>query len=417
MLQSKNRICGVVLAPSLAALSLVVAAFAGCSSSSDTPVASAGDGGGTLEATAPLTIHPLDTAILFPLPATAGQDALLRAEASGARGVLVPGYAWDSLPALGAEKNADLRPRLRLVAANIDPCFPSGVDGKVDDQGGSLCRKQVRLIFQPVRDDGTGQLTTDDVTVHTFYEMDGATFEALARALVAARGAASLGDEAIDVHPLMKVEGSEYAKTVQTTLLAYAGATNLAKVTYLALRGGGIGWQMGGVDFVGNKGTDMTVPETKVTREELINNGAAGDFASTVDPPTKFSVGLGVLLDSAKARTAEDADIRNAFQVALRIDNPETDLNPGTVDCASCHLATPTRLWSERNRGLRAADFPESYANPRWNLENRSQTKENTQSMRCFGYYGRAVAISQRTINEAAAVADFINAKILGGAR
>lgn len=409
------------MAPSAVALSLLVAAFAGCSSSSDTsasPSASGGDAGLATDAVSgPLTIHPLDTAILFPLPTTAAKDALLRAEASGARGVLVPDYAWASLPALGAEKNADLLPRLRLVAANIDPCFPSGVDGKLDEQGASLCRKQVRLIFQPVRDDGSGRLTTDDVTVHTFYEMDAPTFEALARARVTARGTASLGDDAIDVHPLMKTGGDAYAKTVQSTLLAYAGASNFAKVTYLALRGGGIGWQMGGVDFVGTKGTDMIVPETKATREELINNGAAGDFASTVDPPTKFSTGLSVLLDSANARTAGDADVRAAFQLALRIDNPDTDLNPGTVDCASCHLATPTRPWAERNRALRAADFHKSYTNPRWNLENRSQTKDNTQSMRCFGYYGRAVAISQRTINEAAAVADFINAKILGGAR
>ena len=416
MLKLKNRIHGVFPAPWAMTLSLLAAAFAGCSSTSDDPA-----GGGAEPtpdaAAAALTIHPLDTAILFPLPATAADDALLHADAKGARGVLVPDYAWSSLPALASEKNADLLPRLRLVAANVDPCFPSGVDGKVDDQGGSLCRKQVRLIFQPVRDDDRGQLTTDDVTVHTFYEMDAPTFEALARALVAARGSASLGDEAIDVHPLMKAGGTDYARTIQTTLLAYAGASNLAKVTYLALRGGGIGWQMGGVDFVGTKGTDMTVPETKVTREELINNGAAGDFASTVDPPTKFSTGLGVLLDSAKARTASDADVRTAFQMALRIDNPDTDLNPGTVDCASCHLATPTRLWSERNRSLKAADFSESYTNPRWNLENRSQTKENTQSMRCFGYYGRDIAISQRTINESAAVADFINAKILGGSR
>ncbi len=401
----------------LLGVSMAVAGVVACSS--DGSSVEAKDGGqadGSLAA----TVHPLDTAILFPLPETAAQDGLLRAGSAGAKGALIPAYAWEALPALAAGKNADILPLLRLVSANVDPCFPSGVEGKVDDNGGSLCRSQLRLIFQPVHDDGAGTLTTDDVTVHTFYEMDRATFKSMVEAIVAARGSAPLGDGAIDVHPLIKSQGrgGAFAGAVQNLFLKYAGASNLVKVTFLGLRGAGVGWQMGGVDFVGTKATDMTVPETTGTREELTNpNAAAGDFDSVVDPPTKFSKGLGVLLKSTDARAASDDVVKAAFKQALQIDNPDTELNPGTVDCASCHLATPTALWVERNRGLKASDFSESYTNPRWNLTNRSRTKENTQSFRCFGYYGRQVSISQRTINEAAAVADFINAKILGGAK
>ena len=362
------------------------------------------------------TIHPLDTAILFPLPDTAEQDQLLRFDSAGSLGRLLPGYATSQLPALDAGRNVELWPRLRVVAANVDPCFPSGVEGKVDEQGTSQCRKQLRLIFQPVRDDGAGQLTTDDVAVHTFYEMDAETFADLVDDLLTARGEASLGDGAIAVHPILLKEGpgGPYQTELQRLFLRYAGASNLVKVTFSGLRGGGIGWQMGAVDFVGTTPTDATIPATQVIREEIINNAATGDFDSTIDPATEFSRGLGVLLDSTAARAARDAEIRAAYRQALLIDNPETELHPGTVDCSSCHLATPTRLWAERNRGLRAADFEEAYVNPRWNLENRGQTQKNTQSTRCFGYFGRSFAISQRTINEAAAVADFINARILG---
>lgn len=404
---------GTWVAPAVLVLATLGSGFAGCASETRATNDDADAAAETLSA------HPLDTAILFPLPETAAVDALLRTDAAGARGALLPQYAVDSLPALGSGKNSELVPLLRVVSANIDPCFPSGVDGKVDDKGGSLCRKQIRLVFEPVRADATGRLTTDDVTVHTFYEMDAPTFERMTRALIRARGATPLGDGAIDVHPIMKAEGpaGAFAKRVQEIFLEYAGASNLVKVTFLGLRGGGIGWQMGGVDFAGTKATDMTVPETTVTREELTNADTNGNFDAAVDPPTKFSKGLGVLLESADATKASAEEIERAFRQALQIDNPDTELHPGTVDCASCHLATPVSLWVERNRGLRAADFPERYANPRWNLENRSQTKENTQSFRCFGYYGRAVSISQRTVNEAAAVADFINAKILGGAK
>jgi hypothetical protein len=363
-------------------------------------------------------IHPLDTAILFPLPANGARDTLLRFDSAGSLGVLLPGYASSQLPALSSRRNADLWPTLRLVGANIDPCFPSGVDGQVDEQGTSLCRKQIRLIFQPVHADGSGGLTTDDLSVHTFYEMNVETFQSMVDDLIDARGAATLGDGSIDVHPIMLSEGpgGDYQSAVQTVILRYAGHSNLVKVTFSGLRGGGIGWQMGAVDFVGTTPTDAIIPATTVIREEMINNAAAGDFNATVDPSTEFSRGLGVLLSSDGARVASDDELRAAYQQALRIENPETELHPGTVDCASCHLATPTRFWVERNRGLSAADFAETYVNSRWNLENRSQTKENTQSTRCFGYYGRNVAISQRTVNEAAAVADFINVHFLGGA-
>jgi hypothetical protein len=340
--RSRARIRGVCFVSFFLASSLAGGAIAGCTS---------GDGASSVQSS---TAHPLDTAILFPLPETAEEDSLLHGDASGEKGVLIPDYVWSSIPALTAEKNADIFPKLRLVSANVDPCFPSGKDGEVDDKGVSQCRKQLRLIFQPVHDDGAGKLTTDDVTVHTFYEMDASDFRSMTLDILAARGAASLGDGAIDVHPVMKSQGPSgaFAKAINGIFTKYAGATNLVKITYLALRGGGVGWQMGGVDFVGTKGTDMTVPETTATREELTNPATAGDFLSTVDPPTKFSKGLGVFLRSDTARSASDDEITSAFKQALKIDNPETELHPGTVDCASCHLATPVRLWAERHRGL-----------------------------------------------------------------
>ena len=98
------------------------------------------------------TAHPLDTAILFPLPEPAADAAALRVDSAGEKGVLLPKYASDELPALSSKRNADLLPLLRVVALNIDPCFPSGVFGKTDGDGTSLCRKQIRLIAQPVHE-------------------------------------------------------------------------------------------------------------------------------------------------------------------------------------------------------------------------------------------------------------------------
>ncbi|MDX2091416.1 MAG: hypothetical protein SFX73_26385 [Kofleriaceae bacterium] len=378
---------------------------------------SVGLGGcGTDDVSVTAELHPLDTAILFPLPERMESDHLLRTDDAGAHGALLPDHAVAQLPALGSTRNAELVPRLRLVAANVDPCFPSGKEGAVDAQGASLCRPQLRYIFQPLVEQN-GTVTTEDVTVHTFYEMDRATFVELVADLRAARTEELADDEPIDVHPILRAQGPEgpYAKALETVMLDYAGAANLVKVTFIGLRGGGIGWQMGGVDFDGMTPTDMVVPETSVTRQELVNNATSGELDAAVDPETRFSTSMVPLLDSAAARASTDAELRQAFRNALEIDNPATDLNPDTVDCASCHLATPARSWAERNLGFVAAEYEEAYSHPRWNLESRSQTKANTQSMRCFGYFGRDVAISHRTINEAAAVADAINHAYLGG--
>ena len=61
----------------------------------------------------PLTIHPLDTAILFPLPEDAAHDGLLRSDSRGALGELLPAYSTRELPALRPSRNADLWPALR----------------------------------------------------------------------------------------------------------------------------------------------------------------------------------------------------------------------------------------------------------------------------------------------------------------
>ena len=49
------------------------------------------------------------------------------------------------------------------------------------------------------------------------------------------------------------------------------------------------------------------------------------------------------------------------------------------------------------------------YKNKKYNLDNISFRKLNTQQLRALGYMGTDLAISQRTINESAEVAEALN--------
>ena len=82
------------------------------------------------------------------------------------------------------------------------------------------------------------------------------------------------------------------------------------------------------------------------------------------------------------------------------------------MDCFCCLVALSDRSWFEKNRsdlGLHPIADAFAYKNSHYNLENKSTNVHNTQSLRAFGYFGHELAISQRVINESAAVADQIN--------
>jgi hypothetical protein len=173
-----------------------------------------------------------DVAVLFPLPATQAADSLLRPTSEGSHGPLLPAYAQeavDRFPAAppGAPPGgppALSEDDLRLVALNLDDCFPG-------DDGG--CRA-LRVIFQPIATGPRGELTTIDFAAHVLYDLPQDELSALVRevsALDEGRGAydpyAPLG-----VHPILESD-PEYAADYQALLLRYVGADRLTKVTLM----------------------------------------------------------------------------------------------------------------------------------------------------------------------------------------
>src|SRR5262249_2461067 len=148
------------------------------------------------------------------------------------------------------------------------------------------------------------------------------------------------------------------------------------------------------------------IPETGTEQQTFVNIlvFTDEDFVATSDPDPAIADDLSVIYNSNEARAAEPAAIETAYGAALRIENPARH-DPDTIGCVSCHVATGARSWIERNRPWDGAEHPDRYSSER-NLALTSEVAGKTTSLRAFGHLGFSSAISQRTVNETAAVLD-----------
>jgi hypothetical protein len=84
------------------------------------------------------------------------------------------------------------------------------------------------------------------------------------------------------------------------------------------------------------------------------------------------------------------------------------------IDCVSCHTASSSRIWAEKNAGQSAPSGDVSAFTSTWNIAlTKSPSTERSDNLHAFGYLGADVSINQRTANESAVVADTVNAELL----
>jgi hypothetical protein len=349
---------------------------------------------------------------------------------------LLPRSAFDRLPPLVPDApSADaVFSDLHVVGVRIDPCFPGD---------GSACRNQIRFVLQRVEEDGD-LVRVEDAAIHVFYEVARASFEVLAQALLEqkrAPGAVSTGG-ALRVHPALEAAtlDSSYAASLERLLVGTAVQGTLTRVTFIARDGGGgkaNAWTFGGFD-VDAKGAlqAMDIPTARAV------DGEPPPDSSPSEVLTINGVVKSVVIDSGNASldpgpTADDGralarifrpaglskEVLNAaYGAAVGLEDPTRHTAENT-DCVSCHLATPSRAWLDVNAaGGLAQPPPEGFRLPGFDLENSAKTTmSQTNAMRAFSYLESATGnpepeISQRTINESASVADYINQKILAKA-
>lgn len=325
-----------------------------------------------------------DVSVLLPLPRSYEAHLLL----APTDGDLLPHAVYDDLPRLvvAADPAEIYDKHLRVVAVRFDPCFREGT---------TTCRRQIRLVWQPVLTIGTA-----DAAAHTFYDLDENAWARLKRELTVI--AAPDGDDPLDVHPRIKSEGlgGPHWKALRELITRYAGARNLTRATAMTVNPFGNVWAFVAVEYLEGRRKHALIPRTdKPAQAVMVDLAHLTELNVRLAPaPAAPPAFLATLANSA---AVDYPTARAAWRETLRLENPRLT-HTGNVDCASCHLAQVTRLQTERRwPDLNARGEPDAYPGT-WT--NESVNPAFTNRLRAFGYMRDEPVISQRVIHESAEV-------------
>jgi hypothetical protein len=345
----------------------------------------------------------MDVSFLFPLPSALGErTSLIAADESGPLGELLPQDIYLALPLVDAAlTNLKSYPLLRVISIRLDPCFP-GL--------GEPCQHQIRLVMQPVTIAVTGDvLVANDAAVHLFYVLEEDAWLAALREIVRARVRAGVSEPGVlGVHPALAAEGlnGDFMATVRWVLRHAAGRENLTRVTFMALEAAGVRWRFGGVDVTKEGLVPVPIAGLVSGEQTFVNQDVDGmTFEdAAVSPPSPSPDAFEIFLHPELLAATTEAERAALYGAILRVEHPEKH-SPATVDCVTCHLTAPVKTWVERTYGL-TPSTADLY--PTDGLQGA--TSAATNHVRAFGYFATSPAISQRTVNETAAVVAYVNA-------
>jgi hypothetical protein len=322
------------------------------------------------EAEAPPALTVADVTFLLPLGGAPGFSA----SGEGGHGALLPRSVFDRLEALTrVDEPEALYTHLDVVAVRLDPCFQEG-------EGSPPCAPQVRLVLQPVFAEAEG-LVSRDATVHAFYAVPEGEVRALAASLARLRAARG-GEERIGVHP----SPEEAAALV----LPRVGAGRLRRVTFVSVHASNQAWTFGGLDLRGGAAEALTIVGVGAEEQHLTSTGGVEALDATILPAPTIEPAAArwlAAVERAEMDAAAQAEARAGF---ARLADPSAH-NPGTVDCASCHMASAA-LYRLGPPGEVSAAYAD------------------TQNQRMLGFFGRAPSISPRVEAETRVVLEALRA-------
>lgn len=338
-----------------------------------------------------------DVSILIPLPKIEEDIALM---IKPQEGLISEANLAHLVPLVSDDVTTDRRKSLKLIAFRIDPCFNEATP--------MACRRQLRLIFQPISI-YSHNIFTIDAAVHAFYDFDEKTFASLLEDWKATLTDGQ-GNDPLQIHPVLRAQGlrGPLWNTYRNIILKYCSDRNLTRLTQSTVDRFGMNWDFLGFDINADGSiTKIKIPRTNVTKQIFFTNGAgSGDFSGEILPPmSKTDPDWANFFDHSarQPKSVQEEAVRRAFE----FENPEK-FNTANLDCVSCHLAHGVRLWGEINFSgweqdpqIRQSRFTSSR-----NLELVSRPVFFTNRVRAFGYFMEEPNISPRVINETALTAD-----------
>lgn len=371
--------------------------FVGCGAPPPTPDGGPSDSGVPTFTDGGLDLN--DVSWLLPLPAPAQHSQLLGLSA------LLPRRYYDALPGLvTTEDPAELFTKFRVISVRIDPCFPK--------EPAAGCIKQLRLVAQPVVVEAF-QTTTEDGTIHLFYELTDAQFESAKQTVRELKRLAAGATEGkpLEVHPVMRAEGlaGPYATLLEAMVTRLCGEQNLTRVAFMRLVQTDVAWRFGAFNVTGGVLVADPIPRLNTITQQGVQEFGNTDFRSGQLQPAASGDDLSVLLSESELRLTDTRTLDRAVTSALRIEHP-VRTNPRTVDCGSCHVASRALRNARQERTIDTSSHVDAYVgNSRFDLRRLDGAGDDPRAMRAFGYFGVQSAFSQRTINESAEVAEALS--------
>jgi hypothetical protein len=365
-----------------------------------------------------------DVSVLFPLPKTEQERSagLLPVTAEGARGVLLPEKLYDGVGhilgsvnlhpgAVGGDSTAPYA-NLRVIALRIDPCFAT-LEPSLDGTG---CANQLRLVVQ--EQDVVGAY---DSALHLFYSISRDELLRLVAGIAGLRQTLVAGERLgkLQPHPVMVAEGlaGAMASGVRSAILALAGEQNLVRITRMTAQGGPF-WHFSGFDVAAGELAPMHIPTlpsgTDLAQFFERGFGDIERLEPKATPESGSEDDFMVLLDVQAARALSKAEQQSSLASLLRVENPGHH-SPNTVDCVSCHAATPaTQLVIEpmlelSGEGIAGGFAPDPQLFSAAELEATFDDREPLTNVHAFSYNGMGIGINQRAVNESAAVVQYLS--------
>lgn len=337
-----------------------------------------------------------DVSVLLPLPKIENDIDLLLRPQDG----FIPKEVLAQLEPLIMDDHQDRIRSLKLIAFRIDPCF-------VESMGPAACRRQLRMVFQPVSFYQNSALVFD-AAVHAFFEFDDSSWNALLKDWTATL-TDSATNKTLQVHPVIKAQGlkGDLWKTYRHVLQKNCTAEKLVRITQSTVDRFGMTWDFSGFDISRDGSlTKLNIPRVNVTKQTFFSNpGDLKEFSAEITPLPEGEDLLAAFFHASNRQAPQSQweIVKKSFE----FENP-TRFNTANLDCVSCHMAQSLRLWGEvhfndvaGNKDIRRLKF----SSPR-SLDMSVKPFAITNRVRAFGYFFDEANISPRVINESALAAD-----------
>jgi hypothetical protein len=402
------------------AIALVAASVAACAIGADDGASSASD-----LATTTTAFDLNDVSVLWPLPKKVAERKELVSPADvGNLGTLLPRSIFDATYHPREVDFTEVITRdeayesaTKVVAMRFDPCPPAAMVAVP-------CHPMIRLVFQTLLpSDDHPKFGALDAALHAIYVVPEKDVPAIVGELSAlkAQSIAPTTNVPLEPHPTLVKQGlgGDFGKSVREFILRHAGEKNLVGTAEVVVASAShSSWIFSAFNVVKGKAVQrIPLPNIRIDPASE-DDGRSQTFESTSDPPATGQQNLMPTFELfQKIESGEgkptDAEVAAAIDPTFGVENPsKATLDNG--DCVSCHRSTHHRaqIVSALKLGPvhSAREFPPP---PNVNLSNTeevlSDPSSTSKSVRNFGYFEDKTSISQRTINETAAVVTFLN--------